>query len=75
MASASADEWAAWVGEFYDAHALLVMQTLQLDDDAAIWYCTNQATCLLAEGLTVLEKWLTEDYAADLAALALEDAA
>jgi hypothetical protein len=27
----------------------------------------------MTEGLTVLESWLTEDYAAGLAALALED--
>jgi HK97 family phage portal protein len=72
-AGESSEDWAAWVAEFYDAHALLVQQALQIDPDRAAQYCAGQQLQLMTEGLTVLESWLTEDYAAGLAALALED--
>ncbi len=61
----------------YGTHATLVAQTLQLSPEDAARYCAGQAAQITAAGgwLAALAIWKTDDYAAGLAALALEDAA
>jgi hypothetical protein len=68
------EAWAAFVAEFYDAHAALVAETLQLEPALARAYANRHREQLLAEGLAVLERW---DAAAtrELTALATEETA
>ena len=70
------DGWATWLTAFYDKHAELVAQTLQLDEETARTYCAGQAAQLLEPGgLRALENWQTRTYARSLASLALQEAA
>lgn len=67
----------AFVRTFYQAHAGLVAQTLQMPPAAAERYCASQQQQLLASvggWVPALELWSTPAYAAGLAALALEAA-
>ncbi len=63
----------AAVAVFYDGHAELVTQTLQMTEGAARSYCESQADQILTGDWTAaLSLWQTEAYAAGLAAIALE---
>lgn len=74
--AADADAFAAAVTEFYAGHAARVSQWLQMTEADANAYCAGQAAQLVAGSwLSALEQWKTINYAAGLAALALEDAA
>jgi len=74
--AADADAFAAAVTEFYAGHAPRVAQWLQMTEAEANAYCAGQAAQLVAGSwLSALEQWKTQDYAAGLAALALEEAA
>ena len=74
--AADADAFAAAVTEFYAGHAARVGQWLQMTEAEANAYCAGQAAQLVAgPWVSALENWRTQDYAAGLAALALEDAA
>lgn len=72
--AADSDAFAAAVTEFYAAHAPRVAQWLQLPLAQAERYCAGQAGQLVAGSwLSALEQWTSTDYAAGLAALALEE--
>jgi len=74
--AADQDLWAEWVTAFYDKHASLVAETLQMTEHDAREYCAGQAKQLLeVGGLAALANWGTETYARSLAALALDEAA
>jgi HK97 family phage portal protein len=75
--AADGDAFAAWVTAFYLGHAALVLQTLQLSHADADRYCASQAAQLRGLGgwVAALATWKTEDYAAGLAAMALDEAA
>lgn len=74
--AADADAFAVAVTEFYAAHASLVSQTLQMSEADAQGYCAGQAAQIVGgDWLVALETWKADDYAAGLAALALEEAA
>lgn len=73
--AADADAFAAAVADFYAAHASRVAQWLQLSSEQAERYCAGQAAQLVAGSwVAALEQWTSPDYAAGLAALALEEA-
>jgi len=73
--AADGDAFAVAVADFYAAHADLVAETLMLDAGAARDYCSQQAAQLLADWVSALALWKVDDYAAGLAALALEETA
>jgi HK97 family phage portal protein len=74
--AADQDAFAQAVTDFYDAHAELVAVTLMMGMDEARGYCSQQALQVLrGDWVSALGAWKTEDYAAGLAAIALEDAA
>ena len=66
--------WAAWLTTFYEAHAALVSETLQLEPACAHAYAEGHRLALLAEGLAVTEHWAHASTRA-LVALVLEEAA
>lgn len=62
------------IAEFYAKHAGLVAATLQISPVAAGEYCAGQARQVVrGEWIAALAVWRTNDYAAGLAALALEE--
>ncbi|MFH1602735.1 MAG: phage portal protein [Pseudomonadota bacterium] len=64
------------VTDFYAKHVELVMKTLQVSRVRAEAYCAEQAHQVVNQNwVEALAFWKTPDYAAGLAALALEDAA
>jgi HK97 family phage portal protein len=70
------DEFATAVTAFYDKHAALVADTLTMTTEDARAYCAGQAAQVLnGDWIAALGTWKSDDYAAGLAALALEDAA
>ena len=75
--AADEDAWATAVTDFYAAHAALVTQTLQVSPEAAQAYCASQAAQIVSRDagawVETLERWQTAQYAAGLAALALEE--
>jgi hypothetical protein len=71
-AAADQDAFAASVTEFYAKHVVLVEQTLRMPRAEAESYCAGQAAQALDGWLAALETWKADDYAAGLAALALE---
>lgn len=74
--AANGDDFAAAVTEFYADHATLVSQTLQMSKADTDGYCAGQAAQIVdGDWLAALEQWKSDDYAAGLAALALEEAA
>lgn len=73
--AADGDAFAVAVTTFYAAHVALVAQTLQMMTVDAQQYCASQAAQVLAGWLSAVEAWKSDDYAAGLAALALEEAA
>jgi HK97 family phage portal protein len=73
--AADQDAFACAVAEFYESHAELVAVTLMMNLDDARGYCSQQAAQVLGDWITALGTWKTDDYAAGLAALALEEAA
>lgn len=74
--AADGDAFAAAVTEFYARHAALVAETLQLPLDEARGYCASQASQIVSgDWVAALALWNTDDYAAGLAALALEEEA
>ncbi len=74
--AADGDAFAAAVTEFYAAHAELVAATLLLERSEADGYCSQQAAQIInGDWLSALETWKTQDYAAGLAGLALDEAA
>ena len=60
--------WRAWVDDFYAHHALYVAEALEIPIDAARNYCQHHRAELLADGVSMLDAWTT-DEAAELAAL------
>jgi HK97 family phage portal protein len=74
--AADQDGFASAVTEFYETHAELVAVTLMMGMDEARDYCSQQAAQIVSgDWIAALGTWKTEDYAAGLAALALEEAA
>jgi len=74
--AADGDAFAVAITEFYASHAGFVARVLVLSLADADRYCAGQAAQLVAgDWLHALEVWRTDDYAAGLAALALEEAA
>jgi L-rhamnose isomerase len=73
--AADADAFAAAVAEFYTAHAALVSETLTLTIEQANDYCSQQAAQVVSDWLAAVALWKSDEYAAGLAALALEEAA
>jgi len=75
--AADQDAFVAWVSAFYVAHALLVAQTLRMSAAQADGYCCSQAAQIVngAGWVASVELWQTPEYAAGLAALALEEVA
>lgn len=72
--AANQDAFAAAVTEFYAAHVALVAETLMLPD--ASGYCAGQAAQIVnGDWVAAIRQWETPEYAAGLAALALEEAA
>lgn len=75
--AADEDAWATAVTDFYADHAALVAQTLQVSVEAAQTYCASQAAQIVSREpgawVETLERWHTAQYAAGLAALALEE--
>jgi HK97 family phage portal protein len=73
---ADGDAFAAAITEFYADHVTLVEQTLQMSPVAAREYCSGQAAQIVnGDWVAALETWKTDNYAAGLAALALEEEA
>lgn len=74
--AADGDAFAAAVTEFYAAHAALVALTLQMAEDEARGYCSQQAAQVIAgDWVAAVQGWQTPEYASGLAALALEEVA
>lgn len=74
--AADADAFAVAVTEFYAGHVARVVEWLQMAPDQAERYCAGQAGQLLSGSwVGALETWRTADYAAGLAALALDEEA
>jgi hypothetical protein len=74
--AASEDDFVAAVSAFYVKHAVLVAQTLQIEQAEAEAYCAGQCRQLLdGPWYTALDLWREPNYAAGLAALALGEAA
>lgn len=64
------------VTTFYDKHAALVAQALQMPDSVARAYCANQAHQVVnGDWVAALERWEAPPYPAGIAALALDGAA
>jgi HK97 family phage portal protein len=51
--------WSGWLYEFYDAHAELIMETLQLEPAVAREYAESHRIELLAHGVGAAETWST----------------
>lgn len=66
------EAWSSWVTEFYDEHAALVSDRLQLEPAVARAYCDRHRDELLASSVAVLETWQTT-APAELSALVLEE--
>ena len=67
------DAFVEAIAEFYAKHAGLVAATLQITPAEAGTYCASQARQVVnGDWLAALAQWKTDDYAAGLAALALE---
>lgn len=62
--------WREWLQAFYDEHAALVSDALQLGITAATGYCKEQLASVLADGLADVETW-EKDRVAALERLAL----
>lgn len=74
--AADVDAFAVAVTEFYAGHVARVVEWLQMAPDQAERYCAGQAGQLLSGSwVGALETWRTADYAAGLAALALDEEA
>jgi HK97 family phage portal protein len=73
--AANGDAFAAAVTEFYQGHAAIVADTLQMSEQASSEYCAGQAAQALGSWVDAVQLWGSEDYAAGLAGLALEEAA
>lgn len=74
--AADADAFAAAVTTFYAGHAARVAQWMHMSDADASAYCAGQAAQLVVGSwLQALEMWRSPDYAAGLAALAMEEVA
>jgi hypothetical protein len=74
--AADGDAFAAAVADFYAEHVSLVMQALQLSREAASSYCSRQAAQVITgEWVAAVTLWDTDNYAAGLAALAIEEEA
>lgn len=74
--ASDADAFAVAVTDFYAKHAELVVQTLLMGADEADRYCASQAAQIVnGDWIAALNQWGTDNYAAGLAALALEEAA
>ena len=72
--AADADGFAVAVTDFFAAHAGLVAQTLRVSQAEAAGYCAGQASQILSgDWLAALELWRSDDYAAGLAGLALDE--
>lgn len=70
------DAFATAVTDFYAVHVERVETWLQMSTAEAERYCAGQAAQVVSgDWLTALEQWKTSDYAAGLAALALDEAA
>ena len=63
--------WEQWLGAFYEEHAAVVAQTLQVSVPAARAYAAKQGAALVDHGVATMADW---EWMAvnDLAALALE---
>jgi HK97 family phage portal protein len=73
---ADGDAFAIAVAAFYASHVALVADALQMSRVDAERYCAGQAAQMVTgDWLAVLDVWKTDDYAAGLAAIALEEAA
>lgn len=67
------DAFVLAVTEFYEKHAALVSATLQMTEAEANDYCAGQANQVCnGDWLDALSQWKADDYAAGLAALALD---
>lgn len=73
--AANGDAFAVAVTAFYADHATLVAQTLLMSEVEARQYCAGQASAALAGWLSAVETWKSPEYAAGLAAIALEEVA
>lgn len=74
--AADVDGFASAIADFYGNHAGYVSQRLLVSRAAAKAYCERQRAQIACGDWTVaLELWKTNDYAAGLAALALEEEA
>lgn len=74
--AADGDAFAGAVGAFYQKHAGLVAETLQLDAKTAEGYCASQASQVVTGFWPdAVALWQEPSYAAGLAAMALEEAA
>ena len=49
--------WRRWGDEFYSRHAAYLSESLKVDLDSAQRYAREHRAALLAEGVTVLERW------------------
>jgi HK97 family phage portal protein len=69
------DAFVEAVTDFYARHAALVMSALQWPESAAMTYCANQAHQVVnADWTSALARWRTPEYAAGVAAMALDEA-
>jgi hypothetical protein len=74
--AADADAFAVAVTAFYASHAGYVSRVLVLTPAEADRYCAGQAAQIVAgDWLRAVEVWRTDDYAAGLAAIALDEEA
>lgn len=74
--AADEDAFAEAVTAWYAKHATLTAQTLQMSDEQAEDYCSQQAAQIVAgDWLAALDRWQAPHYAAGLAALALDSEA
>jgi HK97 family phage portal protein len=74
--AADQDGFVGAVTAFYDNHADLVAATLVWSIEQARQYCASQAAQIVTgDWIAALGTWHTDDYAAGLAALALEEVA
>lgn len=69
------DAFAGAVADFYAKHIGLVAETLQMTPEDAEQYCAGQASQICAGWVPAVELWNSTQYAAGLAALALEEPA
>lgn len=72
--ASSTPDFLAAVEAFYVTHAQVVVETLKVEQAAAVEYCQSQARQVRGDWTTALDRWQAANYAAGLAALALEGA-